>query len=285
MSALAALLLALASAVPPAAPASLPAASASLPGASPDLRRQFLDLLRTYPERPPAETFAQVGKLIDQGEFAERDRAEYWLGSARLASGDREGARQWFARLARDYPLSVWVQRSWLGLGDAWAQEGRYDAALDGYARAATATDPAVRELGRISASQALVLRARQRWAWGGAAFAGAVALWLLIGARRGALLPLPTELRILWPVLAVLALLSSRVDAAPRAAILELCAAGAVLTGLSGLRLRAAAPRGLARALHIALTVGALGAIAYAAVYRGDLVGMVLETFRAGPE
>jgi tetrahydromethanopterin S-methyltransferase subunit D len=82
-----------------------------------------------------------------------------------------------------------------------------------------------------------------------------------------------------------VLALLSFRVDAAPRATILTLCAAGAVLTGLSGLRQRAMQPRGLARALHLVLTVGALGAVAYLAIYRGDLIGMVLETFRAGPE
>lgn len=248
-------------------------------------QQQFSELLRTYPERPPAETFAQVARLIDQGEFPGRDRAEYWIGSARLASGDRDGARQWFARLERDYPASVWTQRSWLGLGDAVAQEGRYGTALAWYARAQGATEPAVRELGRIAASQAVILRGRQRWAFGCAAFACAVALWLLLGARRAAFLPLPAELRILWPVLAVLALLSSRVDAAPRAAILTLCAAGATLTFLSGRRLRAAAPRGLAKAVHVALTVGALGAVAYAVVYRGDLVGMVLETLRAGPE
>ncbi len=249
-------------------------------------QRRFLELLRTYPERPPAETFAQVAQLIDQsGDFPGRDRAEYWIGSARLAASDREGARLWFARLAHDYPASVWTQRSWLGLGDAFAQERHFGAALEQYARAQTASDAAVRELGRISASQALVLRTRQRWAWGCSAFACAVALWLLAGARRGPLFPLPAELRILWPVLTVLALLSSRVDAAPRATILTLCAAGAALTGLSGLRQRAVQPRGLGRALHLVLTVSALGAVAYVAIYRGDLIGMVLETFRAGPE
>jgi tetratricopeptide (TPR) repeat protein len=265
-----------------------PAASSKAPAPA-EPQRRFLELLRTYPERPPAETFALVARLIDQtsqsADFPERDRAEYWIGSARLAASDREGARQWFARLARDYPASLWTQRSWLGLGDAFAQERRYDAALELYARAQTATDAAVRELGRISASQALVLRTRQRWAFGCGAFACAVALWLLFGARRGPLFPLPTELRILWPVLAVLALLSSRVDAAPRATILTLCVAGAALTGLSGLRQRAVQPRGLARALHLVLTVSALGAVAYLAIYRGDLIGMVLETFRAGPE
>src|SRR4051812_28685824 len=49
---------------------------------------RFLHLLRTYPERPPTETFRQVAQLIDEGPFPERDRAEYWIGSARLAAGD-----------------------------------------------------------------------------------------------------------------------------------------------------------------------------------------------------
>ncbi len=297
MSALVALLLvaaqiaAPAGAAPPFGLAILsPAGASDAPRGRPgseNAQARFLDLLRTYPERPPAETFALVTRLIEQSTpdgFPERDRAEYWIGSARLAAGDRAGAREWFNRLARDSPASVWTQRSWLGLGDASAQEGHYAAALNEYARAQTATDPSVRELGRISASQATLLRTRQRWAWGCFAFAGAVAGWLLLGARRGAVFPLPTELRIVWPVLAVLALLSSRVDAAPRATILTLCAAGAALTGLSGLRQRAVQPRGPGRVLHLALTVSALGAVAYAAIYRGDLVGMVLETFRAGP-
>jgi len=85
-------------------------------------------------------------------------------------------------------------------------------------------------------------------------------------------------------PVLAVLALLSARQDPGPRAAILELCAGAAVLVTLSGLRLRAASPRGTGRALHAVGTLVALGALVYVAVYRGGLVGMLLETLRAGP-
>jgi hypothetical protein len=83
-------------------------------------------------------------------------------------------------------------------------------------------------------------------------------------------------------PVLAVLAVLSVKVDPAPRAAILEICAGGALLSLLSGLRLRAARPN---RVLHALLALAALGCLAYVAVYRGDLIGMVQETFRAGRE
>jgi hypothetical protein len=32
-------------------------------------------------------------------------------------------------------------------------------------------------------------------------------------------------------------------------------------------------------------LALAALGCLAYVAVYQGDLVGMVMETFRVGPE
>jgi hypothetical protein len=247
----------------------------------------FLTLLRTYPERPPAVTFREVAGLIDEGPFAERDRAEYWIGSARLAASDRDGARLWFARLARDYPGSVWEERSWIGLGDAAAQERDYGAALAWYRRAADAGDAAVRELSRIDQAQTLLLRRRQRAAWAAGAVALLIASFFAASAfrARAALRPLPAETRIVLPVLAVLALLSTRVDPAPRLAILELCAGGALLSLLSGLRLRSVRPKSAARLAHAALALAALSCIAYVAVYEGDLIGMVQETFRAGPE
>jgi len=229
-------------------------------------QEKFLYLLRSYPQRPPRDTLGQVEQLVQQGDFPDHDRAEAWLGSAWLALQERQAARRWFERVARDHPGSVWVERSWLGLGDAAAQE---------------------REMGRVSEQSTLTLRERQRWAW----TAGGVALVIvgLLAASLGRhrplrLWPLPAEARIVLPVLAVLALLSVRQDPAPRAAILELCMGAAFLVTLSGLRLRAASPRGAARALHAAGTLAALGALAYVAVYRGELVGMVLETLRAGP-
>jgi tetratricopeptide (TPR) repeat protein len=267
--------------------AAAPAPPDDRAGAGAEATRQdrFLYLLRTYPERPPADTFRQVAALVDEGDFAERARAEYWIGAARLAAGDRAGARAWFARLAHDYPGSVWEERSWIGLGDAAAQERDYGAALAFYARAQDAGDGAVRELSRIDAGQARILRRRQRIAWAAGAVAALIAALFAFGAFKARLRPLPAETQIILPVLAVLALLSLRVDPAPRVAILELCAGGALLSLLSGLRLRALAPGLVARLLHAALGLAALGCIAYVAVYRADLIGMVQETFRGGPE
>ncbi len=248
---------------------------------------RFRDLLRTYPERPPADTFQQVAQLIEEGPFAERARAEYWIASAQLAAGDRDGARAWFSRLARDHPGSVWEERSWLGLGDAAAQERHYATALDWYRRAAAAGDAAVRELSRIEGERTAILQRRQRTAWAAGAVAFLIAAFFLGSAvkARGAVLPLPAETQIVLPVLLVLSLLSLRVDPAPRLAILELCAGGALLSLLSGMRLRAHRPGWAARLLHSLLALTALGCLGYVAVYRGDLVGMVQETFRAGPE
>jgi hypothetical protein len=181
----------------------------------------------------------------------------------------------------------VWEERSWLGLGDAAAQERNYGLALTWYRRAATAGDPAVRELSRIDGQQALVLRRRQRFAWAAGALALGIAAFFLWSARRARalFLPLPAETRIVAPVLAVLALLSIRIDPAPRLAVLQVCAAGLVLSILSGARLRAVRPSGWGRLAHALLALAALGCVAYIAVYRGDLIGMVQETFRVGPE
>ena len=249
--------------------------------------QRFLELLRSYPERPPEESFRLVAALVDAGPFPQRDRAEFWIGSARLAAQDRAGARAWFARLAQDHPGSVWVERSWLGLGDADAQERRFGPALAWYRRAESAHDAAVVELARISGREAIILRSRQRLAWAGGGLSAGVALFFLVSAlrRSRALSPLPAEARIVAPVLGVLALLSLRVDPAPRSAILLLCGGGFLLALLSGLRLRAVAPRGLGLWLHGLLAALALSGLAYVAVYDGGLIGMVQETFRTGPE
>ena len=272
-----------------AAAAGLPSSREAAPATGAAERQErFLDLLRTYPERAPRETVAQVEHLVDAGEFDDRDRAEYWAGSVLLSLHDREGARQWFARLQREYASSPWAERSWVALGDAAVQERRYRAALEWYGKATAARDETVREMGRIAVHTSEVLRARQLWAWAAGAVAAGVAAFLLASLFRHrplVLWPLPVEARVVLPVLAVLALLSVRQDPAARAAILELCAAAAILVTLSGLRLRAAHPERAARAVHAAGTLAALVALAYLAVYRGGLIGMLLETFRAGPE
>lgn len=271
-----------------------PGSPAPLPGAAPagsadasgrGRAERFLFLLRTYPERPPGDTFQQLEQLIAQGPFDGRDRAEYWLGSAQLAAGDLASARRWFAQLARDAPGSVWEERSFLGLAEADARERRYGAALRWYARARAARDPAVRELGAIAASEVAVLLRRERLTWAATCAALLVAALFAFDARRAKPWPLPGELRIVWPALALFALLALRLDPSPRAAVLILCAGGAVLTLLSGLRLRALEPRGAARVLHAALALLAFACLCWVALERTDLVGMVQETLRAGPE
>jgi len=138
-----------------------------------------------------------------------------------------------------------------------------------------------VRELSQIDAKQARVLQRRQRLAWCFGALSLVIALLFFAqGFRR--LWPLPVETRIVLPVLAVLALLSTRIDPAPRTAILTLVLGGAVLSVLSGARL-AAAPRN--RLLHALLGLVCLAGLGFVAVYRADLVGMLFETFRTGPE
>jgi hypothetical protein len=189
---------------------------------------------------------------------------------------------------ARDYPESPWTGRSELGLADAAAQERRYGEALAHCRLALAARDPEVRELARLQETQLRVLRARQRWAWAAGALAMGVGLWLgasLLRRRPIAILPLPAELRIAGPVLAVLAVLSLGQDPAPQSAVLQVACGGALLLGLSGLRLRAVPLRRTGRALHVLVTVGALFALVYVAVYRSDLVGMVQETLRAGAD
>src|SRR5262249_51093977 len=152
--------------------------------------------------------------------------------------------------------------------------------------------DAAVRELSRIDSGQARLLRRRQRFAWAAGAIALAIAAFFAWTGRGSSPLPLPAETHVVLPVLAGPPLLSVQgrpppppPRPAPRAAILEICAGGAILSLLSGMRLKALQPRAAGRAVHALLGLAALGCLAYVAMYRGDLIGMVQETFRAGPE
>jgi hypothetical protein len=141
-----------------------------------------------------------------------------------------------------------------------------------------------VRELGHIDFDRARTMQFRQRLAWAAGVVALAIAALFAAGTRGRNLLPIPAEARIVVPVLAVLAVLSTRVDRGPRTAVLTICAGGAVLSYLSGVRLRAL--RGVwARLGHAMLALLALACVAYVAVYRTNLVSMVEETFRAGPD
>ena len=260
--------------------------AAALVAAGGEGQRQenFLELLRTYPSRPVAESVALVSGLVDEGPFAERDRALFWLGSVRLSTHDLPGARGFWARLRREHPGSAWLERADLGEADASAQERDYGDALRWLARTAQAKDPAVRELSRLAAAQVRTLRDRRRLAWGAGLFALLVLAALLGSAarqRRVPLWPLPAEARVLLPVLAVLALLSLGQDPAPRAAVLQVCAAGAVFSVANGWSARETK---VARALQAASALAALAACGYVAIWRADLVNMVLETFRAGP-
>ncbi|MBS2025245.1 MAG: hypothetical protein JST92_22825 [Deltaproteobacteria bacterium] len=275
----------------------IPGASASsstpsvIAAPSPEDQREarFTELLRTYPERLPAVTLGMVARLLDEGPFAEHDRALYWLGSANQALGERALALQWYARLAKEHPDSIWVERSYLGQADLAAQQRHFGTALEFHARAEKSRDPAVRELARLASMQVHTLQNRQRAAWACQLFAALVALFLLRSAWRArglsALWPLPTEARILLPVLLVIGLLAFRQDPAPRFAIYEASFGGFVLAWLSGARLSSVKLSRAQRLLHGLLVVVTFAGLAYTAVWRSDLVGMVLETIRAGPE
>jgi len=243
---------------------------------------------------PPAE--------IDRRARALADAA--WPGAPEAALWHAEWLRR-SRRFAEADAQFAAIGARWAGTPHALAAlRGAAGTALDArdYARATAlaqqlpSIDPADRVLREELLLAAARGRRRARWytlAWlatlagiGGLAGSFAEALHRAPRPRR---LRAPLELLFLLPVTAVLVGVALTTHEMIAPAVLTLSLGGLVLAGLSGatLDLLRAAGRPLRRraAVHAALCIGTALALLYIALMRDDLLDMVIETVRFGPE
>jgi hypothetical protein len=160
---------------------------------------------------------------------------------------------------------------------------------------------PAIEPMDRLVREDLLEAadRGRRRGSWYRLAWLGVLGgLVLLLGSladasftggyRRPRLRP-PSEVVFLLPVAAVLVGVSLTTHQLVAPAVLALCIGGLVLAYISGcaldtLRLRGR-PHGLRSVLHAVISLVAVAAIFYIVMMRDDLLDMVIETVRFGPE
>jgi hypothetical protein len=207
------------------------------------------------------EAIARMEELLAGGERSFAREARLWIGDARFGRGELDAARAIYRELAA---------------GD------------DVVARAAA------EGLDRIAAAERRAAWIRRAWMVLAAALGLlALSLWRAAGswpAAGRALLRLPTEAIYLLPAAAVVAIAAQRGNRMVADAVLWIGAGGVIVTWLSGCALDAErSQRGRVtpvRALSHALVAAvAIGALAYIAVSRDQLVDLIAETVRFGHE
>lgn len=281
MSALAlAVVLAQAAALPQAQPGEQPAQQN-------EAQRRFETILRSYPIVGAAQSMKDAERLVEAGEFSDRARAEYWIGTARWSNSDKAGARAWMARTRREYPATVWAARAAVTLGDIAGSERDWDAALEQYAVAEKFGSPVA---GYAVLAREHAIDARRYWRWFLAAVAFAVAFAAYLASRLSKTRavpwrPLPTGVKSLGVVTGVVALLAIRQASQIQIASDVIGAGTLALSALTMLFFARARPGVASRAAHALLALVAIACVFYATVYRAGLYEMVMETLRAGPE
>lgn len=251
-----------------------------------------LALYYTLLERPDLvgsdQRLPMLRKLVAAfPSFPFADAAMRMLAIELRSRGDHAGALAVLTKMRARFAGQPAAATAVLETGATYFADGRFTDAAAWYRRLAEFGGSAA--LGEQSARRALAHRARQRIAWVGIAVAAGWAAWVA-GATRwpridGALLGnAARELWVLAPAWALLVVVSLRTSPGIHRPIWWIGGATSAVLVLSNLCLLTRPPRGPARWLHAALTVGCAAAIVYLSFYRYDLVFTLEETLRFGP-
>lgn len=261
---------------------------------------RFEDALARAGVTPSDDAIAGVEAMLAASpELPIGARVAMWIGRAHLAHGRLETALTWFER-APGYAGGAalgWHARK--AEADALLAGGRLDEAERAYRALGRSDDPVRRgaaAIGLERVERARVWNLLARWAWIAVvlfAAAMAVSCRRLTGSWRAAghaLRKPPIEVIYLVPFALLISVGAFRTNVlAARAVVLIFCG-GLITTWVSGAVLVSARERfgtvSVRRALlHAGGAAVVVAAICYIAVMREQLLGMLTETVRHGPE
>jgi hypothetical protein len=261
---------------------------------------RFEDALARAGATPSDDTIAGIEALLAASpDLPIGARVAMWIGRAHLAHGRLDTSLAWFER-APGYAggaALVWHARK--AEADALLAGGRLDDAERAY-RALGGTDDAARRgaavIGLERVERARVWNTLARWAWLAVVlFAAAmvVSCRRVTGSWRAAARALrkpPVEVIYLVPLALAISIGSFRTNVLAARAIVLIFCGGLITTWVSGAVLVSAQARfGTVSARRALLHAGGaavvVAAICYIAVMREQLLGMLTETVRHGPE
>lgn len=238
---------------------------------------------------PDAAARAQVTRFVEaHPEPRLVARAAHWLArAADLAGDEAEALRRYDEAMRTEGPYAPRAARD---KAEMLLRHRRYQPAKHAYVALSRYTDP-VSKLAYAAGMRELARQERlRRWAvyaWITIALFFAAHLWL----GRGGFRPVPVEVRFLAPV-AVLFLIAGATEHRSIGIAVACIATGGVLVSWAAGSARQAmrARRGQAPPIALRLLLGLFAAaavlsIAYLAVRENELVDLVAETLKMGPE
>lgn len=267
-------------------------------GAAPLVR--FQEIVRTTTEGSP-ERIARLEELIaKEPGFALIDQALYLLGYARLRAG-RPDAGAAFAELRRREPASEWTARADQTEAEGLLRRRRFDAARTIYLRLLQRGGPLWSLVGKEGLERCQLGRRRQLGAYAAYGFLLLVVLVHALGFLRAqrakrplpGLWPPPLEVLYYAPVAGFLIAVSLRIKSGGgelSTPLLYIALGGVLIAWLSGASAQRRAPQRRAAAIA-AVVFGLLWralavlALTYAVLEGQDLLDLVLETARNGPD
>lgn len=271
-------------------------------GAAPLVR--FQEIVRATSEGSP-ERISRLEELVaKEPGFALIDQALYLLGSARMKAG-RPDAVEAFAELRRRAPDSEWTARADQTEAEALLRDRRFDAARVIYQRLLQRGGPLWSLVGQEGLDRCQLGRHRQLGAYAAYGFLLLVVLVHAVGFLRAqrtkrplpGLWPPPLEVLYYAPVAGFLIIASLRIRSGGGALappLLYIALGGVLIAWLSGASAQRRPPQRRPQRRGAAIAAVVLGlvwralavfALTYAVIEGQDLLDMVLETARNGPD
>jgi hypothetical protein len=266
-------------------------------GESAPLAAELAQLVATADAQPAGAVIERADRLA-AAAWPGAPTAALWLADWLRRAGRHDAAQERYAQIIGRWPDTPSARAALRGAAGC-ALDARAWALAEELAGRLPAADPVDRALRDDLLASAARGRARDRWyvvAWLAAlaAFAG-LAGSLVEAARRGppgarwAALRPPLEAVFLAPVALVLIGVAFTAHRLIAPAVATIALGGLALTWLSGAALDQLRATGRAHRVrsvaHVIACLAGVAALAYVALIRGDLLDMLLETVRFGPD
>jgi len=255
---------------------------------APQALAEYEAILGEFARHPSAQLVPRMSQVIDRyPAFPLRPRACFWLANILRQRQDFDGAAHWLGVVLHDYPGTGDAHRADISLAQDAVSQHQFAAAMSTFERYVDSDDPLARELAR---AQLRVARNLRLWFWlfrGGLVLLGGwlAALTLGILRRHAPFWPLPFEARLFGPIAVVMALLTFVESRRVGVAVSIIAGGGVLLATLQGVYLRASAPRGLRRLVHVLVSAGAAASLAFCAIDACGLTDLVITTIEQGAD